>query len=100
MTSIVWKPRELPTHGQMTLPRRYFLAPELLAEEMESLFTRQWLCVDREEKVARPGDFFVLEVAGESIIILRDQTGVVRAFYNVCRHRGSRICEEHQGQFS
>jgi Rieske 2Fe-2S family protein len=100
VTSIVWKPRELPTHGQMTLPRHYFLAPDLLAEEMERLFGRQWLCVDREEKVAGPGDFFVVEAAGESIVILRDQSGVVRAFYNVCRHRGSRICEEHQGQFS
>lgn len=100
MTAIVWKPRELPTHGQTTLPRRYFTDPALLAEEEEKLFRRQWLCVDREEKVARPGDYFLLEVAGESIIILRDQQGTVRAFYNVCRHRGSRICEEHQGQFS
>jgi Rieske 2Fe-2S family protein len=100
VTSIVWKPRELPTHGQMTLPRRYFLDPAVLAEEMERVFTRQWLCVDREEKIAERGDYFVLELAGESIIILRDQGGVVRAFYNVCRHRGSRICEEHQGQFS
>lgn len=100
MTSTVWKPRELPTHGQMTLPGRYFTSPAILAEEMERIFTRQWLCVDREEKIARPGDYFVLEVAGESVIILRDQQGTVRAFYNVCRHRGSKICEEHQGQFS
>jgi len=100
VTSTVWKPRELPTHGQMTLPGRYFTSPAILAEEMERIFTRQWLCVDREEKIARPGDYFVLEVAGESIVILRDQQGTVRAFYNVCRHRGSRICEEHQGQFS
>jgi Rieske 2Fe-2S family protein len=100
VTSIAWKPRELPTHGQMTLPRRYFVAPEILEEETERIFTRQWLCVDREERVARPGEYFLLEVAGESIIILRDQSGVVRAFYNVCRHRGSRICEEHRGQFS
>jgi len=100
VTAIVWKPRELPTHGQMTMPQRYFTAPEILAEEMEKIFTRQWLCVDREERVARPGDYFLLEVADASIIILRDQQGTVRAFHNVCRHRGSRICEEHQGQFS
>jgi Rieske 2Fe-2S family protein len=56
--------------------------------------------VDREERIARPGDFFVLDIGGESVIILRDQQGTVRAFYNVCRHRGSRVCEAHQGQFS
>jgi len=100
VTTIAWKPRELPTHGQLTLPRRYFTAPDILAEEMERIFTRQWLCVDREERVARPGDYFLLDVAGESLIILRDQQGVVRGFHNVCRHRGSRLCEEHQGQFS
>lgn len=100
MTATAWKPRELPTHGQMTLPRRYFTDPALLAEEQDRLFRQQWLCVDREERIARPGDYFLLELAGESIIILRDQQGTVRAFYNVCRHRGSRLCEEHQGQFS
>ena len=100
VTTVAWKPRELPTHGQMTLPRRYFTSPELLQEEMERLFTRQWLCVEREERIANRGDFFVIDVAGESIIILRDQQGAVRAFYNVCRHRGSKLCEEHQGQLS
>jgi len=100
VTAIVWKPRELPTHGQMTMPQRYFVSPDVLSEEMEKLFTRQWLCVDREERVSAPGDYFLLEVADASIIILRDQQGTVRAFHNVCRHRGSRICEEHQGQFS
>ena len=58
MTSIQWLPRELPTHGQMTLPRGYFVDPVLLREESEKLFGRQWLCVDREERVARAGDFF------------------------------------------
>jgi Rieske 2Fe-2S family protein len=84
----------------MTLPRRYFTSPDILAEETERLFARQWLCVDREEKIAWPGDYFRLEVAGRSLIILRDQQGTVRAFHNVCRHRGSRICEEHTGRFS
>jgi Rieske 2Fe-2S family protein len=100
MTAIAWKPRELPTHGQMTLPRRYFTDPAILAEEQARLFLKQWLCVDRVEKIAQPGDFFVREICGESLIFLRDQQGTVRAHYNVCRHRGSRICEEHQGQFS
>ena len=100
MTTTRWHARELPTQGQHTLPGRYFTSPAILAEEQERLFTRQWLCVEREQRLARPGDYFLLEVAGESLIILRDQSGEVRALYNVCRHRGSRLCEEHQGQFS
>ena len=100
MTTISWRPRELPTHGQTTLPRDYFTSPSILAEELDRIFTRQWLCIDREERVASPGDFFLCDVAGESIIILRDQQGTVRAFYNVCRHRGSRLCEAHSGSFS
>ena len=42
----------------------------------------------------RPGDYFVQEVAGESLIIVRDETGACTGFYNVCRHRGTRLCEE------
>jgi len=100
VTSTVWKPRELPTHGQMTLPGRYFTSPDIFQEETERLFRADWLAVDREERVANPGDYFLLDVAGESILILRDQQGTVRAFYNVCRHRGSRICETGSGRLS
>jgi len=100
VTTISWRPRELPTRGQTTLPREYFTSPAILTEEVDRIFTRQWLCVDREERVAGRGDYFLLEAAGESIIILRDQQGTVRAFYNVCRHRGSRLCEEHRGSLS
>ncbi|MDH5284191.1 MAG: aromatic ring-hydroxylating dioxygenase subunit alpha, partial [Gemmatimonadota bacterium] len=100
MTTVSWRPRELPTRGQTTLPRGYFTSPAVLAEEVDRIFTRQWLCVDREERIAGRGDYFLLDVAGESIIILRDQQGAVRGFYNVCRHRGSRLCEEHRGSLS
>lgn len=100
MATTSWHARELPTHGQLTLPREYFTSAAILEEERERIFTRQWLCVDREERIGKPGDYFLLEVAGESLIILRDQQGTVRAFHNVCRHRGSRLCEERQGSFS
>jgi Rieske 2Fe-2S family protein len=86
--------------GARTLPGRYFTSPDLFAEEMDKIFRERWVCVGREEQVARPGDYFVQEVAGESIIIVRDRGGNIRAYYNVCRHRGTRLCEEHQGQFS
>jgi glycine betaine catabolism A len=61
---------------------------------------RPWVCVGRAENVPEPGAYVLAEVAGESIILLRDRSGVVRAFYNVCRHRGTRLCETPIGRFS
>jgi glycine betaine catabolism A len=86
--------------GAHTLPGRYFTSPEIFALESEKIFQQRWLCVGRESQIARPGDYFLQQVGSESIIILRDRSDRVRAFYNVCRHRGTRLCEEHRGQFS
>jgi phenylpropionate dioxygenase-like ring-hydroxylating dioxygenase large terminal subunit len=60
---------------------------------------REWLCVGREEQVPVPGSHRVLDLYGESILLLRNGEGELRAFYNVCRHRGARLCpaeEEHE----
>ena len=54
----------------------------------------------REDRIPRPGDYFLQGIGTESIIVLRDHSGDVRAFYNVCRHRGTRLCEEETGRFS
>ncbi len=67
---------------------------------MDRLFARRWVCVDREERLSRPGDYFLAEVAGESLILLRDRGSGLRAFFNVCRHRGSRLCEAPSGRFA
>ena len=67
--------------------------------EQERIFAREWLCVGREESIRKPGDFFTVERAGESLIVTRDARGVVHAFFNVCRHRGSRICTTASGHF-
>jgi Rieske 2Fe-2S family protein len=83
-----------------TLPRRFFVSPELFAEEQEKIFAHQWILVGRTQDLAAPGDFFLAEISGESIIIARDKGGEIRGFYNVCRHRGSRLCEERTGHLS
>jgi Rieske 2Fe-2S family protein len=80
-----------------TLPQKYFVSPEVFEEEQEKIFARQWVLVGHQSEVARAGDFFLGDVAGESVIISRDRDGVVRGFYNVCRHRGTRLCEEGRG---
>ncbi len=94
------KTTESYRQGARTLPGRYYTAPEVLAEEEERLFRRSWICVGRDASVAAPGDYMLVEIAGESIIVLRDQSGERRAFYNVCRHRGTRLCEATTGKLS
>ena len=75
-----------------TLPSSWYFSEDIYAREKERIFCREWLCVAREEQLPAPGDFLVLDVVGESIILLRNRQGVLRSFYNVCRHRGARLC--------
>jgi len=85
---------------QNTLPARYYTDPENFRREMESFFSRTWVCAGRSEQIAHAGNYFLREVAGESIVITRDASGVLRAFHNVCRHRGTRMCRETEGKFA
>ncbi|MFL5533201.1 MAG: aromatic ring-hydroxylating oxygenase subunit alpha, partial [Gemmatimonadales bacterium] len=94
------KTTQIAIGGARTLPRRYYVAPEVLAAEFEQIFMRRWLCVGREDQVREPGQYFLQQIGPESIIVLRDRAGILRAYYNVCRHRGTRLCEEHTGRFS
>ncbi|MGB6605669.1 MAG: Rieske 2Fe-2S domain-containing protein, partial [Steroidobacteraceae bacterium] len=71
-----------------TLPSDWYTSERVFAVEKERIFSHEWLCVARAEELARPGDSRVLEVAGESVLLLRNREGRLRAFYNVCRHRG------------
>jgi Rieske 2Fe-2S family protein len=77
-----------------TLPSSWYTSAQVFALEKERIFCREWLCVARAEELAEPGAFRVLEVLGESILLVRNREGQLRAFYNVCRHRGSRLCRE------
>jgi Rieske 2Fe-2S family protein len=86
--------------GARTLPRRYYTEPGIFAEEEERIFRREWVCVGREEEIASPGEYFLASVAGESLIVVRDDTGECRALFNVCRHRGTRLCEEERGRLA
>lgn len=85
-------------NSQTTLPARYYTDPEIFRRELDTLFCRMWVCVGRSELIRGHGDFFLCEVAGESIIIIRDGDAV-RGFFNVCRHRGTRVCGETEGKF-
>lgn len=84
--------------GSTTLAREYYVSPDLLAEEQERIFAREWNCVGRASLLAEPGSFITRSIAGDSILLLRDRAGTVRGFFNVCRHRGTRLCTAESGR--
>ena len=77
---------------QKSLPSAAYTAPEFFAREKDDLFARSWFCSGREEDVAEPGSAIIIDILGESVIVARLKDGSLRAHYNVCRHRGSRLC--------
>jgi glycine betaine catabolism A len=86
--------------GLRSLPQKYFVSPEIFASEQQRIFAKEWLLVGHQSQIPDPGDFFIATVANESLIVTRDQQSQVRAFFNVCRHRGSRLKEERCGHSS
>ena len=74
-----------------TLAPEFYLSPDIFALEAKKIFLSEWFCVGRLDQVPDKGDCLLVEVAGESVIVLRGRDEAVRAFYNVCRHRGSRL---------
>ena len=93
-----------PVKGQSTgsllrtLPGCYYIDPEVFGREQRMIFERMWICAVRSDEIAGSGAFRVVSIGDESVIIVRGKDGALRAFLNVCRHRGSRICTEAEGQ--
>src|SRR5262245_53663874 len=81
-----------------TLPARYYTDPALLKKELDGLFGKMWFYAGRSEEAGKPGQFFIREINGHNIVVTRTGAGAIRAFHNVCRHRGTRLCTEPTGQ--
>lgn len=75
-----------------TLPGRYYYDPAIHAAERAHIFGQGWLCVGYAAQSPDSGDYLTVELDGEGAIVVHGQDGVVRAFLNVCRHRGARLC--------
>jgi glycine betaine catabolism A len=88
-----------PIKGASTLPGSYYTAHDVFQQELERIFYERWLCVGRAEQIPNPGDYFIQAVGQESLIIVGGQDGKPQGFYNVCRHRGTRICTTNSGHF-
>jgi glycine betaine catabolism A len=90
----------LPAGGSLirTLPGIRYTDPEVFAREQERIFERHWFCAVRAADVPRPGQFQAVQVGRESVLVVRQRDGGLRAFLNVCRHRGARLCLAESGQ--
>ena len=86
-----------PVERANLLPPRVFHDPDVFEYERDEWFARTWLCVGREADAARPGEYLLADVAGESLAIVRGRDGRLGAFHNVCRHRGSTLLTEPSG---
>jgi len=87
--------RHSPGHA---LEREFYTEPEIFERDMDRMLLRHWFCAAHASSVPRPGDFVVVELGSESLIIVRTHQGEIRALVNVCRHRGSRICTARSGK--
>src|SRR5437588_12020391 len=85
---------QIRVNGAKSLPQKYFISPEVFAEEQQKIFAKQWLLIGHQSQIPKPGDYFVQQVIGESLIVIRDKDRDVRSFFNVCRHRGTRLKED------
>jgi Rieske 2Fe-2S family protein len=85
---------------ERTLPTPWYRSAEIFQIEKERIFCREWIAVCRVEELPHPGDSRVLEVLGESILLVRNRQAQLGAFYNVCRHRGARLCRAADEQIA
>lgn len=83
-----------PDHS---LPQDFYTDESLYSIDMEHVVGNSWLLIDHADRVKEVGSFFLFSIDGESIIIVRESPQKVSAFFNVCRHRGSRVCLENEG---
>ena len=79
------------------LAQRFYTDDDIYELEVERIINRNWILAGHESELPEPGDYKVFKVARESAIIVRGKDGALKAFANVCRHRGSRVCLEAKG---
>ena len=85
--------------GTRTLPGKYYHSPEIYQEEVEKIFYKFWLYACRAEEIPSVGDFNLIQVEDESLILVRDKSDTIKAHFNVCSHRGTQLCVEPKGTF-
>ena len=78
-----------------SLPARAYIQPGYLVVERQAIFYKSWQYVCQVAQLCQPGDYVALDIQGRPVVAVRDRAGVLRAFYNVCRHRGHELVQGH-----
>lgn len=86
-----------PFAHALTPPGRVFHDADIYALDVQRIFGRMWVCAGHVSKAREAGQFFTITVGDESLIVVRARDGRLRAFYNVCRHRGTRLTSSREG---
>ncbi|HEU0101019.1 MAG TPA: aromatic ring-hydroxylating dioxygenase subunit alpha [Mycobacteriales bacterium] len=81
-----------------TLGGAYYTDPGVFAREQQHVFEQMWFCAVRCSDLARPGAFQKVQIGRESVLVVRGRDGTLRAFLNICRHRGAQLCTEPAGE--
>lgn len=81
----------LPLAEAHTIPSDWYTDPNRLTLEQDRVFARSWQCVARVDQLQQPGQFVTAEVAREPILLVRDEAGQLRGFFNVCRHKAAAV---------
>ena len=80
-----------------SLDQEFYVNQDIFDLDIKNIFSKQWVFVGHISRIPNHGDYFLFNIGKESIIIIRDNDNSVHAHYNVCRHRGSQICLENEG---
>ena len=80
-----------------SLLQQFYCHQSVYQIDLERVWRRGWLFAGHSCEISKPGEYFTLEVDADSLLVIRDQNGQVQALHNVCRHRGSIICEDSCG---
>ena len=93
-----WISRLVANHRPgFSLEQAFYTDPGIYERDLERAILPYWLFLGHQARISHPGDYFLVNVSGESIIVTRDGEGKIHALANVCRHRGSRICLQNEG---
>src|SRR5215211_4448699 len=87
-----------PLDHASTIPSSWYVDKNLYELELKTVFSNTWQLAGRLDQVSQPGQYVTTDIGGEPIVVVRGSDGVLRAFYNVCRHHAAAVMTEVEGK--